>query len=134
MQPDDHNIHMLGEVPYNCYPRPHFVDKFQGFGVYPRWDKKYIPAIEQYGLTSYQAEVRFTDQRGVIEVLFPAEAQLFTGDYDIVVVAKIYQSGYKLDNTKTITVDFSNYFTLTPGDGEISSQWQFGEESPIILS
>ena len=145
IEPDENNIHMLGEVPYHCYPKTYFVNTKQGFGIYPRWDKKYIPAIEEYGLTSYKAEVSFTDQRGVIEVTFPAEAQFFTGEYDIVVVAQIYQPGYS-NNTKTITVDFSKWFTLvatdeeanaddptTPDDPSTTVEWYFGDHFPIIL-
>lgn len=139
IEPDEHNIHMLGDVPYHCYPRPHIENKYGGFGAYPKWDKKYLPIIEEYGLTSYQAEVRFTDQRGVIQVFFPAEAQIYTGDYDVIVVAKLYQGGYRDDNTRVITVDYSNYFTLIPntewpGPEPQPGQWVFGGTFPVTLS
>lgn len=135
IEPDSHNIHMLGEVPYNCYPRMHYDNKPCGFGVYPKWDKKYIPVIEEYALTSYHAPISFTEQRGVVEVLYPAEAQYMTGDYDVVIVAKAYDPGYRPDNTKTVTIAFTNKFTLIPNnDTPAPSTWVFGGVFPIKLS
>lgn len=135
IEPDSHNIHMLGEVPYNCYPRMHYDNKHCGFGVYPKWDKKYIPVIEEYALTSYHAPISFTEERGVIEVMYPAEVQYMTGDYDVVIVAKVYQPGYRPDNTKTVTIAFTNKFTLIPNnDTPTPGKWVFGGVFPIKLS
>lgn len=136
IEPDENNIHMLGEVPYHCYPKEHLEHKYGGFGVYPYWDKKFVPVIEEYGLTSYHAEVRFTEHPGVVEVFYPAEAQYFTGDYDVIIVAKVYQPGYKHDGTKTITVNFTNAFTLVPKSEDVpvpGGDWTFGEPFPIKL-
>lgn len=116
VEPDDHNIHMLGEVPYNCYPRTYYENKKYGFGLYPNWDKKYIPVIEEYALTSYNTPVSFTSQRGVVEVTYPAEAQYITGDYDVVIVARVYDPGYRPDNSKIVTTVFNKQFTLVPNE------------------
>lgn len=139
IEPDTHNIHMLGEVPYNCYPRMHYNNKPCGFGVYPKWDKKYIPVIEEYALTSYHAPIMFTDQLGVVSVVYPAEAQYMTGDYDVAIVARVYQSGYRPDNTRTVTIVYTKQFTLIPNESQPSPSptpgtWTFGGTFPITLS
>lgn len=45
-------------------------------------------------------------------MLFPAEAQYYTGVYKLTVVAKVYEPGYSLDNLRTITMDYENVFKL----------------------
>ena len=115
LQPSEYNINMLGEVPYNTYPKTHTAKK-GGFGVEPNWDKKYTPIVKNYDVASYKADVKFTEDRNVVEVNFPATAQLYTGEYNVILVSKIYKPGYN-DNAATVTVDYSDIFTLV-GENE----------------
>ena len=58
-----------------------------------------------------------------------------TGDYDVVIVAKAYDPGYRPDNTKTVTIAFTNKFTLiSNNDTPTPSTWVFGGVFPIKLS
>lgn len=113
LEPTEYNINIAWDMPYHCYPHTHRMHYYNGFGVYPNWDKKFTPMVDNCDLTSYKAEVMFTENRGIIEIMFPAEAQLYTGDYDVIVVAKLYREGYK-NNTITVTSDYQNAFTLIP--------------------
>ena len=115
---------MLGKVPYNTYPETH-LNGGHGFGVEPNWDKKYTPIVKDYDIASYSAKVSFTENRNVVEVDFPATAQLYTGDYDVVLVSKIYKPGFG-DNTATVTVDYSDIFTLV-GENEA------GETGAVVI-
>lgn len=118
LEPSDYNINIIdGNMPYHCYPHNHIKHPFNGFGIYPAWDKVYTPVIDNCDLTSYQPEIKFTNIRNVIEVLFPAEAQLYTGDYDVIVVARLYDPNY-FNNSKTITVDYKNLITLVASTEE----------------
>lgn len=114
LEPTDHNINIAGNLPYHCYPHTHHFAGYNGYGLYPAWDRKFTPMIDKCDLTSYQPEVIFTPDRSVIEVIFPAEKQIYTGDYDVIVVAKLYSEGYSKSNTITITSDYTNAFTLIP--------------------
>lgn len=44
--------------------------------------------------------------------MFPAEHQLHTGTYSLIIIAKLYAPGYNDQNLKTITVDVPNVFEL----------------------
>lgn len=84
---------------------------YGGFGVYPKWNalkqaKDYMKSIE------YRAQVYATDEQNVVEVAFPAEHQLHTGVYKLVVVAKVYAPGYNRYNLKTVTIDVPDVFEL----------------------
>ena len=53
-----------------------------------------------------------TKDQNVVEVSFPARAQLYTGKYKLVVVAEVYAPGFNPMNLKTITVDMPDVFEL----------------------
>jgi len=116
---------MLGEVSYNTYPTVHACGKYCGVGLNPNWDKKYMPIANNYDVASYRADVAFTEDRNIVEVSFPASAQLYTGDYSVVMVSKIYKPGYG-NNAATVTVDYSDLFTLV-GENEA------GETGAILI-
>jgi hypothetical protein len=53
-----------------------------------------------------------TSEQNIVEVSFPAEHQLHTGVYSLIIVAKVYAPGYNKENLKTITADIPNVFEL----------------------
>jgi hypothetical protein len=117
---------MVGNPTYNVLPHAHDVKPYDGLGVYPDWDKKYTKILTDLNIESYKATVKFTDTPNIVEVEFPAEAQLYTGEYTVVLTTKIYREGYSDDNTATVTADYSNIFTLVPTGEE-------GQTGPITI-
>jgi len=82
---------------------------YPGFGVNPDFrrlrNRKPLPF-------EYTANVAATSSQSVVEVSFPAEHQLFTGMYKLIIVAKLYAPGYSSDNLKTVTLDVPDVFEL----------------------
>ena len=139
LTPTEYNINIAGDMPYHCYPHCHKVDFRPGFGVYPNWEKKFTPMIDNCDLASYCPDIIYTEDRNVVEVIYPANAQLYTGDYEVIIVAKIFQGGYSANNSRTVTVDYQNAFTLVSSTeeedhGDVTVDWSFGENFPVILS
>lgn len=119
-----------GGVP--CYhARPlHYIPVYHGFGVYPHtfesgiWHKddmedlyvkagfKYMDMQKEYDRCRFLAPVEATDTKSRIKVFFPAEAQLYTGVYKLVIVAKLYEPGYSKNNLRTVTMDYEDVFEL----------------------
>lgn len=127
IKPNDKNVNIVGDLPYHVLPNECYIHPYSGFGIYPSWDKKYTPIIDNVDLASYNAPVVFTQYRDVIEAMFPANSQLYTGMYSVVVVAKVYKEGYSTDNTATVTVDYDELFELV-GEGE------GGKTGPVIIN
>lgn len=106
------NINSSGYPTYHAYPQNHVIAPYAGFGVNPSWDRMYKP-IPQHNLTEFRAPVKATHRKDVINIFFPAEAQLFPGTYKIVIVAKLYYPGFNPNNLRTVTMDYENIFVLT---------------------
>lgn len=110
-------------TPCNCcinsmgYPRYNVkvFNQYNGFGVNPDWDKCF--PVGEKPITEYQSEVSHTSNARMVNVLFPAEAQRFVGQYDLILTINIYQAGFK-NNIRTITVDFKNAFELVETSSE----------------
>ena len=100
--PTRYDIRCSGNPGWRAYP---------GFGVYPHWGALYhrIPVSDA---TKYEADVMATDKQNIVEVFFPAEAQLYPGKYKLVVVAKLFAPGFNNKNLKTITLDVPDVFEL----------------------
>ena len=73
---------------------------------------KHMDIQHDYDRCRFLAPVEATDTKNKVKVFFPAQAQLYTGTYKLVIVAKIFEPGYSKDNIRTITVDYENVFTL----------------------
>lgn len=73
---------------------------------------KHLDMQKQYDRCRFLAPVEATDNKNKIKVYFPAKAQLYTGTYKLVIVAKLYEPGYCKNNLRTITVDYEDVFTL----------------------
>ena len=119
-----------GGIPgYHARPL-RYVPVYHGYGVYPHtheygtWRKddmedlyvkagfKYMDMQREYDRCRFLAPVEATDSKNKIEVLFPAEAQLYTGVYKLVIVAKIYEHGYAKNNLRTVTMDYEDVFEI----------------------
>lgn len=129
-----YNINSSGYPSYHAFPKNHVIGSYAGFGTNPNWSNIY-KAVPDHNFSEYLAPVKATADKDVIEVYFPAEAQLYTGDYKIVVVAKLYEPGFSLNNLRTVTMDYENVFTLvnTSEEGVDSAvSLNVGEDNRII--
>jgi hypothetical protein len=81
-----------------------------GFGCRPDWN--YIYPHRRFNPIEYRAPIKDMGEPNMFEIFFPAKAQLFTGDYALIVVAELYVDGYGFNNIKTVTVDKEDVFTL----------------------
>lgn len=106
-----YDIKSSGYPTWRAYPKNHVYGTYSGFGLNPYWPNIYRP-MPEHNLTEYQAEIKYTEDRDKVRVFFPAEAQFYTGTYNLVIVAKIYDPGYSKDNLRTVTMDYENVFEL----------------------
>ena len=106
----EYSINCSGYPSYHAYPNETTHPTYAGFGVNPVWGLIY-PVKPSYRFTEYKAKTYATTSPSKVLVTFPAQDQLFCGDYSIVVVVKYYQKGYN-HNLKTVTMDINNAFTL----------------------
>lgn len=86
--------------------------------IYERAGYKHMDMQRQYDRCRFLAPVEGTESKNKIKVYFPAQAQLYTGTYKLVIVAKVYEPGYCKNNLRTITVDYENVFTLVNGSDQ----------------
>lgn len=100
-----------GYPTWRAYPHHHLIMPYHGYGVCPDWNRihKQLPARN---LFEYVAPVYATKQQNVVEVSFPAKAQLYTGMYKLIIVAQIYAPGFNVHNLKTVTLDVPDVFEL----------------------
>ena len=112
-----YNIHNSGYPTWRAYPKNHMFASYHGFGVNPDWDSIYreIPTRNDI---EYLANTAATDKQNVVEVIFPAQHQLHTGVYSLIIVAQVYAPGYNSHNLKTYTIDVPNVFELVTTSAE----------------
>ena len=95
------------------YPfAPHTWGRDDMFDIYQRAGYKHMDNQRAYDRCRFLAPVEATDSKNKVKVYFPAQAQLYTGTYKLVIVAKVYEPGYCKNNLRTITIDYENVFTL----------------------
>lgn len=99
-----HHLH------HHCEPHTWGCDDMHD--VIDRAGVKFMDMQRQYDRCRFLAPVEATDSKNKIKVYFPAQAQIYTGTYKLVLVAKVYEPGYCKDNLRTITIDYENVFTL----------------------
>lgn len=103
-EPSAYNIHSTGYPKYRAIiPNP-----YKGFGVYPDW--KNVFPIKDINVTVYHAEVKRISPDTIV-VMFPAEAQLYPGEYSLIVKAKIQDPGYK-HGERTVCANYNNMFEI----------------------
>lgn len=105
-----YNVNGCGYPSYHAFPQA-----YTGFGVNPKWNDIY-KQIPCPNVTKYRAVVNATSS-DTIEVIFPAEDQLFTGVYKLIIVAKLYEPGYN-NNLRVVTIDRGNAFELVDSSSE----------------
>lgn len=110
-EPSAYDLNLAGLPRYYAYPEHHCNPCYSGFGVHPNWSRIY-PVKNCVNDTEFIAPVQATEYKNQIYAYFPANNQLYCGVYKLVVVARIYQPGYYLDNLRTITMDYNNIFRL----------------------
>lgn len=125
-QPNEYNLNVAGFPSYHAMPYDHMPTRYNGFGLNPQWNNIYKPE-QDYNAVEFLAPVKHTDDPSILEVVFPAEAQLYCGKYKIVVVAKLYESGYSYDNTRTVTMDEGEVF-------ELVSSSEIGRDNDIEMN
>lgn len=119
-EPCEYNIHSTGHGIYRAFVH----NPYCGFGLKPNW-KKCLP-IGDVNMTTYYAEITNTKDPYTKIVEFPAEAQLYDGVYQLVLVAKIADAGYK-NNLRTVTINNNNVFEL------VSDSEESGVENPVQI-
>lgn len=110
-EPTEYCINSTGYPRYNVA----VYNQYRGFGLKPNW-KKCFPIVQE-PITEYYAEVKHTQNANTVSVLFPGEAQLYEGSYELVVIAQIYQSGYK-NNVRTVSTNYKDVFELVKDSQE----------------
>lgn len=106
-----------GYPTWRAYPHRHIPMPYHGYGWRPWWNGIYKP-IPEHNDTEFVAPVYATEDQHVVEVSFPAKAQLYTGVYKLIIVAKVYAPGFNHENLKTITVDNPDVFELVSTSAE----------------
>ena len=100
-----YNINSAGNPQYKvAVPNP-----YNGLGVNPNW--KNNKPFKEMDVTRYFSGVSRTVESDTVVVIFPAAAQMFDGQYDLVLKAQIYDAGYS-NNARMITIDYKNVFEL----------------------
>lgn len=107
---------------------PHTFDPFHNhlwgyddmMDVHDRMLRKDRDYVEKYDKCEFLAPVQATDKSNKVLVYFPAENQLYTGTYKLVIVAQLYQPGYSPnnDNLRTVTMDYNEVFVLVKDSEE----------------
>lgn len=85
------------------------ANMYKGYGVYPNWDKPDMHRM--LSACVYRSEIEYTKDRHVVVITYPAQAQVYEGVYELVVVAKIHDSSYK-GNIRTVSATFPGLFEL----------------------
>lgn len=127
--PTPYDVCGCGYPTWRAYPRAYMMAPYHGFGVYPQWSGIYRPLcppplppvkpeFPKKEELQYTAEVAATDHQNIVEVIFPANHQLHTGVYSLVIVAKLYAPGFNSQNLKTVTLDVPNVFELVESTRE----------------
>lgn len=104
--PDAYNINSCG-----CYPKykAYVVNEYSGFGVYPDW-KRCAP-VREVPITEVCGKIQFTTDAKTIIALFPAKAQLYTGVYDMLIVADVLDDNYPCGK-RTVSAKMKDIFEL----------------------
>lgn len=126
-EPCRYNINSTGYGIYRIFAH----NEYCGFGLHPNW-KKCMP-IRDINVTRYFAPVISTTDPRVKMVDFPAEAQLYDGVYQLIVVAKIADAGYNAAE-RTVTVNYNNVFELVSDSEDATNsavQLEINNESNV---
>lgn len=73
---------------------------------------------KEYEECEFLAPVSAAGEPNKVNVYFPAESQLHTGTYKLVIVAKLYEPGYGKNDLRTVTMDYNEVFTIVGSSDE----------------
>lgn len=104
-----------GKPTWNAYPT-NAGCVYSGFGVEPYRGLKELKQLSRS--IQYKAACYNTQYPNMILVDFPANQQLHTGVYTLILVVKLYVPGYT-DNVQTVTTDIRNVFELVKSVADI---------------
>lgn len=109
-EPSEYNINSCGGYPkYKAV----VANQYNGFGVHPDW-KKCAP-IQEMNITEYYSEVERTTDTKTVVVTMPGKAQLYEGEYDLIIYANVYDNEYK-NNERTVAATLHSIFELVGSD------------------
>lgn len=69
---------------------------------------------------TYQASSKVLAEKNKIQVYFPAHAQIACGNYKLVIVLSVYESGWGRCDLHTYTIDYPDVFTLVDSSEGLS--------------
>lgn len=128
--PAQYNICNCGKPMYNVFPcnidAPHWFPGYNGFGV----NSTPFMSINK----EYLAPSRLLAEQNKIEAYFPAVDQKLLGEYRVVIVLTLYQTGWGADNLRTYTIDKGVVFALTSNDQDIDTDTVIDLDTPYITS
>ena len=110
-EPSAYNINSGGFPRYRAF----VANSYNGFGYHPNW--KECAPIKDMDITTYRSQIERTSDPSVVIVTFPASAQLYEGEYELVIRGKVYDPGYSR-NERTVTADLKQLFTLVSSQEE----------------
>lgn len=126
--PAEYNVCHCGKPVYNVFPcnmdAPHWFPGYNGFGVE---SKPFIHIDDKY-----LAPSRVLADQGKIEAYFPAIDQRVIGEYKVVIVVTLYQSGWCTNNLRTFTIDKGIVFALTSDNRDIDTDTVIDMDTPYI--
>ena len=104
-EPSEYCINASGLPKYKAY----VINSYNGIGLKPNW--KNIAPIKEVDYTVYRTGIERTVDPSIVVVTLPASAQLYEGEYELVVTAKVFDQGYA-NNERTVTANYKNVFEL----------------------
>lgn len=117
--PTEYDINYTNKFRYNWLPYNQEVYNSGMFG--PIDDYRIFPTYNGFGVRSKQFKIipteylcpsRVLENKGQIEMYFPAQDQRRAGKYKVVIVLTIYESGWGSNNLRTVTIDKGEQFIL----------------------
>lgn len=128
--PAQYNICNCGKPMYNVFPcnidAPHWFPGYNGFGV----NSTPFMSIKK----EYLAPSRLLAEQNKIEAYFPAVDQKLLGEYRVVIVLTLYQTGWGADNLRTYTIDKGIVFALTSDNQDVDTDTVIDLDVPYVTS
>lgn len=104
-EPSEYCINSTGFPKYKAF----VMNSYNGIGLRPNW--KNVAPIKEMEYTVYRTGISRTVDPSIVVVTLPASAQLYEGEYELVVTAKVFDQGYA-NNERTVTANYKNVFEL----------------------
>lgn len=128
--PAQYNICNCGKPMYNVFPcnidAPHWFPGYNGFGV----NSTPFMSVKR----EYLAPSRLLAEQNKIEAYFHAADQKLLGEYKVVIVLTLYQTGWGTDNLRTYTIDKGVVFALTSDNQDIDTDTVIDLDAAYITS